>query len=278
VRNNSIAVNPVDRRYDEMLRSVAVGYITVLVILPIAAISIEAFRSGAGTVIQGLMQPEALFSLRLTFTIALTMTVINSVMGTLTAWVLIRHEFPGKSIVNAFIDLPFAIPTVVTGLMLVVLYGPRSVAGIFMARHGYEIIYAKPGIVLALLYVTFPFVVRSVQPVLMALNVEMEEAAATLGAGRFTIFRRIILPSLMPAVLSGAALAFSKALGEFGAVVIVAGNIPMKTQVAPVYIYGEIESYNLSGALAVSLVLLAGSLGVLLLLNVARRSRSETDA
>lgn len=260
------------------LRYLAVGYVLILVVLPIAAISGEALKNGWTAILSEIMRPEAVYSLRLTVVLALAMILINSVMGTVTAWVLVRYRFPGKSVINALIDLPFAIPTVVTGLMLVVLYGPNSALGTFVNRYGIEIIYAKPGIVLALLFVTFPFVVRAVQPVLMEMDTDMEAAAACLGAGRFMIFRRILLPGLMPAILTGAAQAFSKALGEFGSVVIVAGNIPMKTQVAPVFIYGEIESYNTSGALAVSLVLLAGSLAMLMLLNLARRCGRCADA
>lgn len=253
------------------LRSLGLGYIFLFVVLPILAISSEAFKDGWQTIWKNLQLPEAFYSLKLTFYMAFSMILINIVMGTLTAWVLVRYSFPGKTIVNALIDLPFAIPTIVTGLMLVVLYGPNSAIGRFLNSQGIEVIYAKPGIVLALLFVTLPFVVRAVQPVLMELDIEMEEAAETLGASRFTVFRRIILPSLLPAILTGASQAFSRALGEFGSVVVVAGNIPMKTQVAPVYIYGEIESYNPRGALAVSVVLLAGSLLILLLLNFMQR-------
>jgi sulfate/thiosulfate transport system permease protein len=249
------------------LRIPALVYVGLFIVLPIIAISVRAFRNGCAGLWGSILQPEAIASVRLTFSLALAMICINMVFGTLTAWVLVRYEFPGKTIMNALVDLPFAIPTVVTGLMLVVLYGPSGSVGTFLSRHGIEVIYAKPGIVLALLFVTLPFVVRSVQPVLMELDREMEEAAGTLGADRWTVFRRVILPSILPSVLTGGAQAFSRALGEFGSVVIVAGNIPLKTMVAPVYIYGEIESCNTSGALAVSVVLLAGSLIVLLFLN-----------
>ncbi len=259
------------------LRFIGFGYITVFVLLPILAITVHAFGNGFHRLWVDLLQPEAFYSVRLTFLLAFTMIGINTLMGTLTAWVLVRYEFPGKSLVNAVIDLPFAIPTVVTGLMLVVLYGPNSSVGRFLNANGIEVIYAKPGIVLALLFVTLPFVVRAVQPVLMEMDTEMEEAACTLGAGRFTTFFRVVLPSLLPAVLAGAAQAFSRALGEFGSVVIVAGNIPMKTQVAPVYIYGEIESYNTDGALAVSMVLLAGSMAVLIVLNLLQKWGRKHD-
>ena len=251
-----------------VLRGMSTGYVGLLIIVPIIAISVRALEGGPGRIWSDLTQPDALFSIRLTFLMALLMIAINSIMGTMTAWVLVRYRFPLQSVVNALIDLPFAIPTVVTGLMLVVLYGPQSSVGTFLSDRGLEIVYAKPGIILALLFVTYPFVVRAVQPVLMEMEMEMEEAAATLGAGRWTIFRKVVLPSITPAVLTGAAQAFSRAIGEFGSVVIVAGNIPMKTQVASVYVYGEIESYNPRGALGISVALLASSLAILVLLNL----------
>lgn len=168
---------------------------------------------------------------------------------------------------NALIDLPFAIPTVVTGIMLVALYGPASTVGAFFHKQGIEIIFAKPGMIMALLYVTFPFCVRSVQPVMMEMEPDMEETAKTLGASPITIFFRIILPTLLPSVLTGAALSLSRAIGEFGSIAIVAGNIPFKTQAASVYIYGELESYNPQGALGISVVLLLCSFCILLVLN-----------
>jgi sulfate transport system permease protein len=168
---------------------------------------------------------------------------------------------------NALIDLPFAVPTVVTGLMLVALYGPSSVLGAFLGRHGWGVIYEQPGIVLALLFVTYPFVIRSVQPVLLEMDPSEEEAAATLGAGVLTTFRRITFPTLRPAILTGTALAFSRALGEFGSVIMVAGNRPLATKTGPMYIFGEIESGNRHGAMVVSVVLLACSLGILIVLN-----------
>ena len=256
---------------DVLLKTAVFSYVGILVILPILFISFQALGQGFGKVWADILQPQALFSLKLTFFSAIGMAVINAVTGTAMAWVMVRHNFPGKPIVNSLIDLPFSLPTNVTGLMLVILYGPVSILGKFLKIRGIEIIYAQPGIILALLFVTFPFVVRSVQPVLMELDQDIEEAAATLGARKFTTFRKVILPHLMPSILTGVALAFSRALGEFGSVVIVAGNIPMKTQVAPVFIYGEIESYNPRGALAVSLVLLITSLMILMLLNVLQK-------
>jgi sulfate transport system permease protein len=192
-------------------------------------------------------------------------------MGTLIAWVLVRDEFPGKSIVNAIIDLPFALPTIVAGLTLLAIYGPKSPIDINVA-------YTRAAIGLALLFVTLPFVVRAVQPVLMELDREMEQAAASLGAGPATTFRRIVLPNLTPAILSGAALSFGKAVGEFGSVVLISGNIPFDTEVASVHIFKAIESDDRAAAAAVSVVLLALSLVVLIGADVLERRSRKHDA
>ena len=260
------------------LRLIALSYIALFIILPILAITTKAFGDGVHRFFVDLAQPEAIYSINLTFYLAFIMILINIVTGVATAWVMVRYEFPGKSIVNALIDMPFALPTVVTGLMLIVIYGPQNAFGRYLSSKGVEIMYAKPGIIIALLFVTFPYVVRAVQPVLMELDRDMEQAATTLGASRWTIFWRIIIPSILPAILTGGALAFSRALGEFGSVVMVAGNIPMKTQVAPVFIYGEIESYNPRGAPGVSVVLLAGSLVVLVILYLLQKLGSKGNA
>jgi sulfate transport system permease protein len=252
---------------DLLLRSLSFFYIGILIVLPIIAISSEAFKGGLNNLWTNITSSQALYSLKLTFITALLMVILNVIMGTATAWVLVRYNFPLKNLMNALIDLPFAIPTIVTGIMLVALYGPKSFIGGFFNRRGIEIIFAKPGIILALLYVSFPFVVRAVQPVLHEMEKDMEEAAITLGAGPFAVFRRVVLPTLLPAILTGAALSFSRAIGEFGSIAIVSGNIPFKTQVASVYIYGEIESYNPQGALGLSVVLLFFSFLILILLN-----------
>jgi sulfate transport system permease protein len=180
-------------------------------------------------------------------------------MGTLIAWVLVRDEFPGKRLVNAVIDLPFALPTIVAGLVLLALYGPNGPIGVNVA-------YTRVALLLALLFITLPFVVRAVQPVLMALERDVEEAAESLGAKPWTIFRRIILPALRPAMLAGVGLAFGRAIGEFGSIVLISGNLPYKTEVASVLVYGQIESGNTNGAAAVSVTLLAIALVVLLLI------------
>jgi sulfate/thiosulfate transport system permease protein len=257
------------------LRAATLGYLGVMVLLPLAALGYESAAQGPREFLKAVTDPFAAHALWLTFTTALAMVLINVVTGTATAWVLVRYPFPGKGLVNALIDLPFAVPTVVTGLMLVALYGPTSVLGAFLSRQGWDVIYQKPGIVLALLFVTFPFVVRSVQPVLIEMDPAEEEAAVTLGAGPFTTFRRITLPTLWPSILTGAGLSFSRALGEFGSVVMVAGNRPLETKTGPMYIFGEIESGNRHGAMAVSVVLLACSLGVLVVLNRLQRRGGE---
>lgn len=256
---------------DLLLRSISLGYIGLLILLPVCAVSSEALTLGASTVWHQTTIPQALVSLRLTLILAFIITLINLITGTATAWVLVRYEFPLKKVINAIIDLPFAIPTVVTGIMLVAFYGPNSIIGGLLHQYGIEIIFAKPGIILALLFVTFPFVVRSVQPVLLEMEKDMEEAAKTLGATGPQIFIRIILPTLLPSILTGGALSLSRALGEFGSVVIVAGNIPFKTLVAPVYIYGEIESYNRAGATSVSFVLLLVSFFILITIHYLQK-------
>jgi sulfate/thiosulfate transport system permease protein len=215
-------------------------------------------------VLHAVSNKAALSALELSLGISLAVAAVNAVFGTLIAWVLVRDSFPGQGIVNALVDLPFALPTIVAGLVLLVLYGRNSPVGI-------DIAYTRWAILAALLFVTLPFVVRSVQPVLMELDTEMEEAAISLGARDSQVFTRIVLPNLRPAIVSGAALAFARAVGEFGSVVLISGNIPLKTQVASVYVYGQIESDDVAGAAAVSIVLLAISLAVLFALRRAAR-------
>jgi sulfate transport system permease protein len=213
--------------------------------------------------------------LGLTLEAAFITTVINALFGTLSAIVLVRYEFPGRWFLNALVDLPFAIPTLVTGLMIAAIYGPTSILGLFLQQGGVTVLYNKPGIVLAMLFVTMPFTIRSLQPVLMELEREQEEAAFTLGAGPWMTFWKVMVPSVLPGLLTGVFLTFVRALGEFGSIVIVAGNIPMKTQVASVYVYGEIESYNPQGATSVSVFILLISFLVLVLLERLTRPPGE---
>jgi sulfate transport system permease protein len=202
-------------------------------------------------------------ALKLTLGTALVVTLVNTVLGTVTAWVLVRDDFRGKSLVNAVIDLPFALPTIVAGLTLLALYGPRSPVGV-------DVAFTRAAIVLALCFVTLPFVIRTVQPVLHELDVEMEEAARSLGAGQLAVFRRIVLPNLLPGILSGAVLALARALGEIGAIVLISGNIPYKTEVASVFVLGRIESGDSVGASAVAVVLLGASFVLLLAIGALR--------
>jgi len=267
---------PLARPQGWLLRSATLSYLGVMVVLPLAALAYQSASGGGSAFLAAITDRFAVHALKLTFTTAAIMVVINVVMGTATAWVLVRYSFPGKSIVNALIDLPFSIPTVVAGLMLVVLFGERSTLGAVLGAWDWQIVHHKPGVILALLFVTYPFVVRSVQPVLMELEAAEEEAAATLGAGPWLTFRRVTLPTLWPSILTGAALAFSRALGEFGSVVIVAGN-QLSTKTAPLYIFGEIESGNEYGAMVVSTVLLASSLAILIFLNRLQRRGANAN-
>jgi sulfate/thiosulfate transport system permease protein len=239
------------------------------VLLPLAAVVWQS-HGGERSFWEVVTEPQAVAALKLTLAASVIVAAINAVMGTLIAWVLVRDRFPGQSFVNAIIDLPFALPTIVAGLTLLTLYGPQGPLGI-------DVAFTRTAIVLALLFVTLPFVIRTVQPVLLELDREMEEAAASLGAGSFNVFRRIVFPNLLPAVLSGVALAFARAIGEFGSVVLISGNLPFKTEIASVYIFGRIESGDPHGAAAVSVVLLVVSFAALLLIGAVRRQVTRHD-
>jgi sulfate transport system permease protein len=255
------------------LRVVALIWLGVMIALPLAVLFEHGLREGVVKFWAEITNPVALAAVRLTIFAAAVMTLINAVMGTLTAYVLTRYRFFGSRLFNSLIDLPFAIPTLVTGVMLVLLYGPQRTLGAWLEARGAQIIFAQPGIVLALLFITYPFVIRSVQPVLMAIEREQEEAAWTLGASRWKTFTRVILPMITPAIVSGALLSFARALGEFGSIVVVAGNIPRSTLTAPVYVFGQIESQNQMGASAVSIMLLALSFTLMLLVDWMQKKR-----
>ena len=253
-----------------LARGTAIVWISVIVLIPLAAVVSRGFEDGLGHFWSSITDAEAQSAIKLTLISSLIVVAINAVMGTLIAWVLVRDEFPGKRILNSVIDLPFALPTIVAGLTLLALYGQDSPVGIHLA-------YTRTAVVCALLFVTLPFVVRAVQPVLMEVDREMEEAAASLGAPNHRIFRSILLPNLTPAIIAGCGLAFARALGEFGSLVLLTGNIPFKTQVASVYIYGRVETSDYSGAAAVSVLLLVLAVGLLFALNLFAvwRSRHE---
>lgn len=231
-------------------------WLSIIVLLPLAAVVVQSFDDGLAGFWDAVTNRQALAALRFTLIVALVVALINAVAGTLIAWVLVRDEFRGKRTINALIDLPFALPTIVAGIVLLALYGNGSPVGI-------DIAFTQAAVALALLFVTLPFVVRSVQPVLIELDREMEAAAASLGASRATIFRRVILPNLRPAIIGGAALAFARAVGEFGSIVLISGNIPFETQVSSVYVFKQIESDAPISAAAVSVLLLVISLAVL---------------
>jgi sulfate/thiosulfate transport system permease protein len=238
-------------------------YLSIIVLLPLAAVVSEAFTGGFGTFWDQVTSPLALKSLKLTVVCSLIVVVVNGIFGTILAWLLVRDDFPGKSAVNAVIDLPFALPTIVASLTLLTLYGNDSPLGIHLAA-------TQAAVVVALMFVTLPFVVRAVQPLLLEMDREMEAAAASLGAGNFTIFRRIIFPNLLPGLAAGVALAFARALGEFGSVLLFAGGLP-DTTVSSVFIRNQIESGNEIGASAVSVVLLVASLLLLAVVSLIQR-------
>jgi sulfate transport system permease protein len=243
---------------------VATLWLSLIVLLPLAALVDQSLSDGVSAFWEHITQRQAVAALRFTVLISLAVTAINLVMGVLIAWVLVRDEFPGKRVVNAIIDLPFALPTIVAGITLLALYGSA-------------IAYTKWAVLLALLFVTLPFVVRAVQPVLLELDREMEEAASSLGAGSLTTFRRVIAPNLVPAMISGGALAFARAVGEFGSITLISGNKPFDTQVTSVYAYKQLESDNVTGAAAVSVVLLALSLAILFSLRLVERWGARHD-
>jgi sulfate transport system permease protein len=243
-------------------------YLTALVLLPIAALLSQASSGGTSAFWREISSPEAMAAIKLTLAASAIVVLLNAFFGTIIAWVLVRDDFPGKRIVNSMIDLPFALPTIVAGLVLLSLYGKGSPVGINVA-------FTRAAVGLALLFVTLPFVVRSVQPVLLELDVAMEEAAASLGARPWTVLRRIVLPSLVPAIMSGIALSFARALGEFGSLVLITGNLPFKTEVGSVYIFGQIQNDSLPAAAAVSVALLFVALVVLAALNFVSQRQSR---
>lgn len=248
---------------------IALTWFSLLVLIPLSLVVIQSIDGGWATFRETLTNPQTAAALRLTVTQALIVTAINVVMGTVIAWVLVRDTFPGKQILEVVIDIPFALPTIVAGLVLLSLYGPDSPLGVNVAN-------TERSVFLALLFVTLPFVVRTVQPVLMELDRDVEEAAASLGASRFTTLRRIILPSLAPAITAGAALSFARGISEYGSLVLLSGNLPLKTEVASVRILTYIENGNEAAAASVATILLLVALAAIVSLQlisswVARR-------
>ncbi|TVX98241.1 sulfate ABC transporter permease subunit CysT [Cohnella terricola] len=256
-------------------RSTVILYFMVLIIFPILGIYGQSLSSGWAAFTDNIVEPLAWKAVLLTVKLAVIATIINMLIGTMSAWVLIRYRFPGRRLLNSMVDLPFALPTAVAGLMILLLLGPHSFVGEWAERLGFTILFHQPAIVIAMVFVTFPFVIRAVQPLLEEMDASEEEAAYTLGATKAATFWKVILPNMLPGILSGAMLAFSRALAEFGAVVLVAGNIPGKTLIASVYIFGEIESDNTIGATAVSVLLLTFSFLILWTVNYVQMRRKN---
>jgi sulfate transport system permease protein len=254
-----------------LTQGIATIYLSLIVLLPLAAVTWKSTNGGWAAFRDAITAPEAVAALKLTLVVSFLVALVNAVMGTVIAWMLVRDTFAGRRFVDAIIDLPFALPTIVAGLTLLALYGPNGPTPV-------DIAFSRTAVLVALLFVTLPFVVRTVQPVLIELDREMEEAAASLGARSPTVFRRIIFPILLPAILSGVALSYARAIGEFGAVVLITGNLPFKTEVASVYIFGRIESGDPAAAAAVSVLLLGISLAVLLGIGLIRRRVTRHEA
>jgi len=250
-------------------RGMVVLYLSLMVLLPLAAVVDESLSNGLDSFWNAVSGEQSVAALKLTVICSLIVVAVNAFFGTILAWVLVRDDFPGKGAVNALIDLPFALPTIVAGLTLLTLYGPKSPIGLDVAG-------TRVAIVVALCFITLPFIVRAVQPLLMEMDREMEEASTSLGAGGFTTFRRIIFPNLLPGIVAGVMLAFARALGEYGSLILITGNIPFETEVSSVFIRSQIESGNVSGASAVSVVLLALSVAMLIAVSVIARTHQRS--
>ncbi|MCC7024062.1 MAG: sulfate ABC transporter permease subunit CysT [Thermomicrobiales bacterium] len=246
------------------------AWLSAIVLIPLAAVVVRSTADGWASFWAAVTTPQTLAALSLSLGASLAVVAINAVVGTIIAWVLVRDDFPGQSVANALIDLPFALPTIVAGLTLLALYGVRGPLGVNVA-------YTRVAVGLALLFVTLPFVVRAVQPVLAELDREMEQAASALGASGATTFRLIVLPNLVPAILSGMGLGFARAIGEFGSVVLISGNIPFETEVAAVRIASQVENDNVTAAAAIAVVLLAISLALLLAMGMVERWSRQHD-
>lgn len=242
-------------------------YLSLIVLVPLSALLLKAGMAPRETWWMVLTSPRMLASYRLTFGASLIAAMINAVMGFIVAWTLVRYRFPGKKILDAMVDLPFALPTAVSGLALTALYAKTGWIGKWLEPFHIKVAFTPLGIVIALTFIGLPFVVRTLQPALEDLEQEVEDAAAILGASRWQTFWRILLPSVFPALMTGFALSFARALGEYGSVVFIAGNMPLKTEITSLLIMHQLEQYNVPGAAAVAVVMLAASLSILLLIN-----------
>jgi sulfate/thiosulfate transport system permease protein len=246
----------------------AVVYLSLIVLIPLSALFMKSAAAGWESFWHTITAPRVVASYKLTFGASLAAALVNLVFGFIVAWTLVRYEFPGKRIIDALVDLPFALPTAVSGIALTTIYAPSGWIGQYLHAAGIKVVFTPLGITLALVFIGLPFVVRTVQPALMDLDVEMEEAAASLGASRWQTFRRVIIPTVLPACLTGFALAFARAIGEYGSVVFISGNMPMRTEITSLLIIAKLEQYDYAGATAIAVVMLVFSFAILLGINV----------
>jgi sulfate transport system permease protein len=249
----------------------AVAYLSIIVLLPLSALVLRPASLGISGFIGVLMDARVLAALRLSFGAAFIAALVNAFFGLIVAWILVRYEFPFKRVVDALVDLPFALPTAVAGIALATIYAPNGWIGSLFAPLGVKIAFTPLGVLLALIFIGLPFVVRSLQPVLQDFDREVEEAAVSLGASRWRTFRLVILPAIMPALLTGFALAFARAVGEYGSVIFIAGNMPMVSEIAPLLIVSKLEQYDYAGAAAIGVIMLAVSFLILLVINLVQR-------
>jgi len=243
-------------------------YLSLIVLIPLAGLVWKSASLSGAELAKAVLSPRALAAYRLSFGAAAIAAAVNVVFGLILAWVLTRYRFPGRQILDALVDLPFALPTAVAGIALTTIYSENGWLGRFLEPHGFKVAFAPAGIVVAMIFVGLPFVVRTVQPVLLDLDAHMEEAAATLGASRLHTVRTVILPAVMPAASTGFALAFARAVGEYGSVVFISGNMPMKTEIVPLLIITKLEQFDYAGATAIALVMLLASFALLFVINV----------
>ena len=253
-------------------------YLSLIVLIPLAGLLLRPLELGWQGFWHVVWEPRVRAYLELSFGVALIAAAINAVFGGIVAWVLVRYEFPGRRIVDALVDLPFALPTAVAGIALTALYAPNGWIGALLAPLGIKVAFTRLGILIALTFIGLPFVVRTLEPVLQDLDPEFEEAAATLGAGRWQAFWRVILPAILPALLTGVALAFARAVGEYGSVIFIAGNMPMISEIAPLMIIAKLEEYDYAGAAAIGVAMLAVSFAILLAINLLQRWHATRTA
>jgi sulfate transport system permease protein len=251
------------------------AYLVIIVLLPLSALVIRPWELGLEGLLKVATAERTVAALRLSFGAALAAAVVNAVFGTILAWAITRYQFPGRRIIDAMIDLPFALPTAVAGIALAAIYGPNDWLGGLLAPYGIKIAFTPTGVFIALVFVGFPFVVRSVQPVLETLERDVEEAAASLGAGRLRTIAQVVFPAIAPAVLTGFTLAFARAVGEYGSVIFIAGNVPYVSEIAPLLIVIKLEEYDYAGAAAVGLTMMVLSLVLLIVLNGMQAAMSR---